>query len=456
MCHQLIKRTRGCAGLLAAWWDNATADFLRLARGLPLEPRLARTIALGQGCLIPCARGCIWDCRTPGQVVPLNYSRDVDDGVTVSLDRKRLVAAMEAWPDQELRSHMQFGVRFGTDLPLQIVLTPQLKSLAAAFDRTQKELRELIDQGWYGLFDFLPFIPMRMHPKGATERKLEDRPRPTTDGSHPHLTQQVVDTDGVPVVSLNDALKAGVYGPRPQFQAPSPEGVSLPSPPTSPAFPPWWHAYATWKHASELIPKEYKPTLTAVARDSAILAFPARCDPPTGHQPIFTFVDDFKSYFSQVPLASEDLWKSVVAGFSTPYLNENIAPAIQFIAEYRLGFGITVNSNVCQRLATFIIHTFIVEFRRYDARYNVREPACVQEWLNHRRQLAQRTGRYEDTLFRAHIYTDDPIFIVVGAERTLRALRMWRRITRRFRLLMAIPAKRRACLLYTSPSPRDS
>jgi len=46
-------------------------------------------------------------------------------------------------------------------------------------------------------------------------------------------------------------------------------------------------------------------------------------------------------------------------------------------------------------------------------------------------------------LFRAHIYTDDPIFMVIGVQRTLRALRLWRKITSRFRLLMAIPEKRK-------------
>ena len=60
-----------------------------------------------------------------------------------------MVEAMRDWPDQELRSHMEYGVRFGTDLPLQIVLTPQLKSLSAAFDRTQLELWELVDKGWH-------------------------------------------------------------------------------------------------------------------------------------------------------------------------------------------------------------------------------------------------------------------------------------------------------------------
>ena len=54
--------------------------------------------------------------------------------------------------------------------------------------------------------------------------------------------------------------------------------------------------------------------------------------------------------------------------------------------------------------------------------------------------LATRTGRVEDALFRAHVYTDDPLFIVVGAARAVRALRHWRQVTQRFRLIMAIPA----------------
>lgn len=431
-CAQLISPEPRCLGALQDWWVKASTDFVTLARGLPLEPRHTPTLALGQDCLIPCARNCVWDCRVPGKVQPLNYSAEIDQAATISLDRDLLVAAMSDWPDQELRSHLRYGVRFGADLPFQIVLTPQLKSLAGAFDRTQRELRELIDKGWYALFDFFPFIPLRMHPKGATERKLENRPRPTTDGSHPHSSQQVVDTQGIPVISINEAIKSGVYGPH--------RGVPLALPPNS---PPWWPHYATWKHAADRIPKEYKPTLGSLARDSAILAFPARCDPTRGPQPVFAFVDDFRSYFSQVPVATEDLWKTVVAGFSTPYLDESIDPQIQFIAEYRLGFGITINSNICQRLANFIIHLFTQEFRTEDEQYHHQEPECVKEWLHHRRGLGQVTGRAEDTLFRTHIYTDDPIFVVIGVQRTIRALRMWRKITQRFRFIMAIPEKRR-------------
>ena len=312
-CAQLLLPTCRCAGLLDEWWANATSDFKELAAGRSLQVRHTQTIAIGQNCFRPCARGCVWDCRLSNQVVPLDYWAEIDSGVELALNRKALVAGMEHWPDQELRSHLQHGVRFGADLPLQLVLTPQLKSLAFAFAKTQSELRDLVDRGWYAIFDHIPFMPSRMHPKGATARKLEDRPRPTTDGSHPHSSMNIVDTAGLPVVSLNDAIRSGVYGPHPpRLQPDSSEARHY-----LPSMPSWWQGYATWAHASDRVPKEYKPTLRAVAQDAAILAYPARCAPLQPHQPVFVMVDDFRNYFSQVPVASEDLWKTVVAGYST-------------------------------------------------------------------------------------------------------------------------------------------
>jgi hypothetical protein len=320
MCSDLILPTPECAGRLDDWWRKASADFELLAQGRPLDPRRAPTVALGQNCLLPCARGCVWDCRQRGQVVPLDFEADIDLGVELSLDREALVRDMDDWPDQELRSHLAFGVRFGAELPLQLVLTPQLKSLAFAFERTQVELQGLVTRGWYALFDHLPFIPLRMHPKGATDRKLENRPRPTTDGSHPHDSQQVVDTAGVPVVSINEAIRSGMYEPLPP-------PVDPPTPPAT-SFPEWWRHYATWAHTSERIPKEYKPTVAAVARDSAVLAYPARCH-AAQHQPVFSFVDDFRNYFSQVPVAPEDWWKTVLATYSHPHLDAAAPAAIK-------------------------------------------------------------------------------------------------------------------------------
>ena len=95
-----------------------------------------------------------------------------------------------------------------------------------------------------------------------------------------------------------------------------------------------------------------------MARDAATLADPARCAPQF-HQPIYTFEDDFRNYFSQVAVAPEDWWKTV-AGHTRPHLDPEASPRFTFVSEYRLGFGIALNSNVCQRLANFIIWTLIL------------------------------------------------------------------------------------------------
>lgn len=59
-CSQLISSEPRCVQPLEHWWQNATKGFILLAQGLPLEPRLTGTVALGQDCLIPCARRCIY------------------------------------------------------------------------------------------------------------------------------------------------------------------------------------------------------------------------------------------------------------------------------------------------------------------------------------------------------------------------------------------------------------
>lgn len=127
-----------------------------------------------------------------------------------------------------------------------------------------------------------------------------------------------------------------------------------------------------------------------------------------------------------MPLAAEDLWQSVVATYSHPHLDPSCPPRLLFLAEYRLGFGISLYSNICQRLANFVIHQFLKEFRGLDQAYESLEPPCVQSCLEQRRTFALSTGRFDDMLLRAHIYTDDPLFICVGVVRTLRALRLSR------------------------------
>ena len=136
----------------------------------------------------------------------------------------------------------------------------------------------------------------------------------------------------------------------------------------------------------------------------------------------------------------------------------------EYIAERRLGFGITVSSNLGQRLAELILSIFRGEMdREENALFDVILPVggvCVGDgllddatrtangftdvckWIARRRTLSKVTGNNELRAYAAHQYTDDVVVSCVGAERTVRALRCWHRVTTGFGLSMAIDVKR--------------
>jgi len=70
----------------------------------------------------------------------------------------------------------------------------------------------------------------------------------------------------------------------------------------------------------------------------------------------------------------------------------------------------------------------MMEFRAREQEWDDKEPRCVRDWLARQEKLSSETGRVEDTLFRVHIYTDDPIFII-GVYKTLRAFHLSRDVT---------------------------
>ena len=141
--------------------------------------------------------------------------------------------------------------------------------------------------------------PVISDPKGCTERKLEqDRPRPTTDASHPQENQGIFDTDGNLVRSLNaycnDAEADGVSGCDSCHWESELEGMctctpradSAVSPSSQTSSPPaWWAGIATWDHVSWKIPKEYKPRVSHVMQDSVVLKVPAMCNELYGGEP---------------------------------------------------------------------------------------------------------------------------------------------------------------------------
>ena len=200
-------------------------------------------------------------------------------------------------------------------------------------------------------------------------------------------------------------------------------------------------------------------------------------------EPVYVIGDDFKDYFNQLAMAPSELHK-----VGTVFLAEagdlplsGGEPAegtdqLVFVSERRLGFGTHGASNIAQRFSDALVDWYREDMDVADAEARQGAGPQEREWLHRRLALQRRYGlpcvdihrwtRAPETvlpdipapttvdaiplgyvcpqlrLFSAYMYTDDPLFLTVGLERTKRALRVWRKLTNAIRLIMAIPEKR--------------
>ena len=235
-------------------------------------------------------------------------------------------------------------------------------------------------------------------------------------------------------------------------------------------------------------PKERKPQLAAVMRDNAVFN-------RAGHligEPTYGFEDDAKDYFNQLVMAPSELHKVGTIFLAEPHdlarphgpppsaaaSTERLPGENQliFVSEKRLGFGTHGASNIAQRFSDALVVWYREDMDVADAEARSSAGARELAWLQLRLDLQRRRGEpciaihrwtqapgailpdipaptsVEDIppgyvcpqlrLFSAFMYTDDPLFLTVGLERTKRALRVWRRLTNAIRLIMAIPEKR--------------
>ena len=277
------------------------------------------------------------------------------------------------------------------------MLSPHLVSLAAGFESVNKELARNHEAGYVALFKHLPFLPCRCMPQGAVARSLEDRMRPTADGGAPRQATRAI--GGGWVVPLNVAID--IKG--------------------------------TLADGSPKWPKEIKPRVVDVLHDLTVLLHAAR---HVYREPIGGFTDDAANYFNQIALRPSERWKS-------NFVWRGADGALVIVSEMRLGFGLSASSNIAQRFSDAIIGVFR---RRFDAEEDElfaleTDPARVA-WLARRAALSAVTGRNERRLYAVHMYTDDPVFVVVGTDRLVRALRCWHGVTRDLGLKMAIARKR--------------
>ena len=188
--------------------------------------------------------------------------------------------------------------------------------------------------------------------------------------------------------------------------------------------------------------------------------------------------DDFASFFNQLRLAPEELWKT---GVMHPLRNGETSA--QLAIDKVLGFGIRMASNIAQRFANLIRHVFCREMDKMDieALQLLREASPMfDNWCRHRlmvekqgiqhrlqvakKRLAAAKDSYDELavawatqalekaeaavgseqvrLFFFLVYTDDPVWVKVGPDRMAKSLRLWHWLTAGAQFIMAIPEKR--------------
>ena len=467
------------------WFQNALDDLTsirdQLAAGVaPADIHRGRrqAIAIGQTETAEWARDRVWDCRPQCCILS-----DFHAAPDTHLDLGYLESRLRHYPDQYLAANILEGVRLDADVELQSVWVPHLTSLPFGYASVGKELRRLRSLGWYEFYSNLPFWPMYLNGQGATARKLEpDRFRRTTEGNGPRAP--TFDASGLQAISINEA--SHIYhmpqhflrDERPEFRDwLRARGLPAPSPPPASAT----SRFTKW-------PKERKPQLAAVMRDNAVFN-------RAGHllgEPTYGFEDDAKDYFNQLVMApselhkvgtiflaeSDDLARPRDPPPGTAASTERLPGANQliFVSEKRLGFGTHGASNIAQRFSDALVVWYREDMDVADAEARPSAGARELAWLQLRLDLQRRRGepcvaihRWTQApgailpdipaptsveaippgyvcpqlrLFSAFMYTDDPLFLTVGLERTKRALRVWRRLTNAIRLIMAIPEKR--------------
>jgi hypothetical protein len=290
-------------------------------------------------------------------------------------------------------------------------------------------------------------------------RKLEpDRLRRTTNASAPE--DDLVDEDGVAVVSLNVAIKAtkkpgGDVTAQPSSSATPfmPPGsvrlysLSSPPEPNIPYLPPGVSvgggglrtaaaASVPLGHSSfdQKWPKEQKPTVLNKVHDIGVLQFAAQV---VFKDEVVGFVTDWKDYFSQFAVFPGDLWMNVVHWSNLEGIETSDLGC--FVSEQRLGFGASSSSNITQRFSHFIASVFRRAFDREEELVFAAEQDPVRRAYLDERQFL---GPDQCRLYEISIFTDDPFFVCVGAARLTRALKLWHRLMKAVGLQSAIPAKR--------------
>ena len=444
--------SHGARDKLKVWFEAARRDAACLEREGDNCDRSGRppTIMIGQDQVVECARGYVFDCRrAQGGCQPLDFR----GAISTDFDLANLEERFRGYPDQRLASNILEGIRLEADLELAALLSPQLVSAGIGYDSVQSTVRELEERDFYDFFAALPFWPIIVVGQGSRIKKVGSKKyRRTSDFSGPH--KRVVDGAGNVAVPINEASKSYAV---PKWIAGSPRPEVRQWANDKYAHVPQTHRAGEQPSVRYKFPKEHKPALTYVLRDTAILS---QASMEMG-EPIFAFLEDAAHYFSQFGYSPEELWKSnVILNARLGDLTDHgtpLAPGqLVFISEKRLGFGSFASSNIAQRFSNAVTGWTLEAFDRLEreARREHHDPLW-EEWVRKRaplqaacererpkRQGEANTDCTQTRLAVMHMYQDDPVFVVVGVDRTMRMLAAWREVTESINIEMAGPEKR--------------
>jgi hypothetical protein len=390
---------------LQTWLKAVSSDLHCMKSNQDYKRKVSKPLVITQRGVRERAQGVIWDLRTRHHddlLIPQGYFKTLDTATTYEplLDANWLASVLGPnFKDQELMGFIKDGVSFKIDLPLATVLFPHSTSLPTGYTRVEKELRRFLDLEWYSEWFDPPFWPIRTLPQGVVERKFEiGRPRRTTNGSAPHDSFTV---EGVLIESTNAAIDI--------------------------------------KHNCDT--PEIKPRIEDTMQDDEVLRRAAE----VWKEPFFNFTDDAKDYYMHLRLHPTVVPFSCLLWTPLSMSQADRDNFVAFIVETVLGFGISASSNIAQRLSWALIKALraIMDAAEKPFFDKEKDPHRVA-WIKTRRKLTATTGEEQCRLYNVHMYTDDPIFSVVGVERTIRLLICWRETTQGVRLRMAVAAKREA------------
>ena len=120
----------------------------------------------------------------------------------------------------------------------------------------------------------------------------------------------------------------------------------------------------------------------------------------------------------------------------------------RWVVNYCMTFGIPPSSNIAQRATNMLVTVFLEDFAVLDEPFLLGGERNHPAFAAHRRER-RKLGPLQDQLIFMLAYTDDPIWYVVGADRCVRAVKLWLCMLSKFGLLPAGPEKHQIGLAVT-------